>query len=439
MLTRTSGATVALLTLLGAGPAVADAPVRLAGAALPGDFDGDGYRDLAVGALNAAVGGVTQAGAVAVTYGSAGGANLARHTVLSQSSAGIPGIVEKGDRFGSSLAVGDFDGDGYSDLIIGASGEDVGTVKDAGSLTIVFGSAQGLAARAIAIGNVGAASLAAGDFDHDGRTDVATAASDGPKIWVVRGTTSTTPKAVAVSPGVDGFVDRLTAGDVTGDGYADLAVSWWWDDPADEGSTSVFAGSAKGLGAKVGPTIELGDTSSLAVGDLDHDGRAEVVIGGYSDTETYHIYPGTPGGMDQAHGTTGDEGGSPVSVGDINGDGYADLASHLSDDEQNQSVVKVRLGGADGLTSTVWSVKENDVHLTPDENNMFGNNLTTTDLNGDGRADLVIGASGWSRSTGAVALVPGGASGFDLTGARLVTSADLGVGGTGGFFGAVLP
>ncbi len=439
MITRTSGATVALLTLLSAAPAVADAPARQADAALPGDFDGDGYRDLAVGALNAAVGGVTQAGAVAVTYGSAGGANIARHTVLSQSSAGIPGVVEKGDRFGSSLAVGDFDGDGYSDLIIGASGEDVGTVKDAGSLTIVFGSAQGLAARAIAIGNVGGAALAAGDFDHDGRTDVATTAAGGQKIWVVRGTTSTTPKAVTVSPGVDGLVTKLAAGDVTGDGYADLAVGWYFDDPADEGSTSVFAGSAKGLGAKVGPTIELGDTDSLAVGDIDHDGRADVVMGTSADTPAYHVYPGTPSGMDKAHGTTGDDTGGPVSVGDVNGDGYADLASHLSDDEQNQAVVKVRLGGANGLTSTVWSVKEKDVHLTPDENNMFGNKLTTTDLNGDGRADLVIGASGWSQSTGAIALVPGGASGFDLTGARLVTSADLGVGGTGGFFGAVLP
>ncbi|GAA4615480.1 FG-GAP repeat protein [Actinoallomurus liliacearum] len=403
-------------------------------AAKPGDFNGDGYPDLAIGAPYAKVGSATTAGAVAVAYGSKSGINTTRRQVISQNSAGIPGAAEKGDHFGATLAVGDFNRDAYSDLAIGAPGEDIGSKKDAGSLTIVFGSKKGLSTKAVAVGGVGGATLTAGDFDKDGRTDFATAAFDGTKIWVVRGTTSTKPSAVGISPGKDGHVDTLAAGDVTGDGYADLAVSWYWDDPADQGTTSVIAGSAKGLGKKVGPTIELGDTNGLAVGDLNKDGRADVVIGGY-EGDRYQVYPGTKSGMDQKHGVSGTEGSSPVAAGDVNGDGYADVASHLSP-EDGDDVVGTRLGSAKGLSSSVRTITEQGAGITPNHNNAFGSSLALTDLNGDGRADLVTGVPGLDDFAGAVAVTPGTSSGLGTSGTKLIKASTFGF-GAGARFGTL--
>ncbi|MCO5967034.1 FG-GAP-like repeat-containing protein [Actinoallomurus soli] len=402
--------------------------------AKPGDFNGDGYRDLAIGAPDAKVGTATKAGAVAVAYGSKNGLSTARRQVISQNSAGIPGTAEKGDHFGRQLAVGDFNRDGYSDLAIGAPGEDIGTKKDAGSLTIVFGSKNGLSTKAVAVDGVGGNTLTAGDFDKDGRTDFATAAVNGTKIWVIRGTTSATPRAVGISPGKDGEVDTLAAGDVTGDGYADLAVSWWWDDPADQGTTSVIAGSAKGLGKKVGPTIELGDTNDVAVGDLNKDGRADVVIGGY-EGDGYRVYPGTRNGMDEAHGTTWTEGSDPVTVGDVNGDGYADVASELSP-EDGDAVVATRLGSAKGLSANVRTITEKSVGVPPNQNNGFGNSLALTDLNGDGRAELITGIPGLDDFAGAVAVTPGTASGIDASGTKLIKASTFGL-GAGARFGTL--
>jgi hypothetical protein len=86
--------TTGLLTALPATTATA-APSKLAG-----DFNGDGYRDLAIGAPNATVSGKPQAGYVGIVYGTKNGLNTAKRQVISQSTAGIPGAPESGDYFG---------------------------------------------------------------------------------------------------------------------------------------------------------------------------------------------------------------------------------------------------------------------------------------------------------------------------------------------------
>ncbi|WP_367043837.1 hypothetical protein [Streptomyces sp. Je 1-332] len=73
------------------------------------DFNGDGYRDLAVTVLDASVSGKESAGAVVVFYGSAHGISAGRRQTVSQSSAGIPDAAETGDRFGETLATSDLD------------------------------------------------------------------------------------------------------------------------------------------------------------------------------------------------------------------------------------------------------------------------------------------------------------------------------------------
>ena len=101
-------------------------------------------------------------------------------------AAQVPGVSEPGDRFGWALATGDFDGDGFEDLVVGHPTEGIGQFTDAGEITVLYGSEIGVradGAQAInkgtpdVIGNVGedrfGAALAVGDFDGDGFDDLA--------------------------------------------------------------------------------------------------------------------------------------------------------------------------------------------------------------------------------------------------------------------------
>ncbi|TDR40123.1 FG-GAP repeat protein [Tahibacter aquaticus] len=110
-----------------------------------GDFDNDGYDDLAIGSLNEAVGTVDEAGAVMIEYGTASGITSARGTLVTRNSDGLTFDPLEGDRFGYSLASGDFDADGYDDLAIGATGARCtdGTTKG-GAVIVMYGSASGI-------------------------------------------------------------------------------------------------------------------------------------------------------------------------------------------------------------------------------------------------------------------------------------------------------
>lgn len=98
---------------------------RFGAALAAGDFDADGYDDLAIGVPGRSVSGFAAAGSVVVLYGSAAGLETSRAQNWHQDSSGIPDDNEPGDGFGSALAAGDFNADGYSDLAIGAPGEDL--------------------------------------------------------------------------------------------------------------------------------------------------------------------------------------------------------------------------------------------------------------------------------------------------------------------------
>ena len=113
-----------------------------------GRLDGGAYDALAIGVPLERVGKHINAGAVNVIYGSPAGLRAAGDQVWSQSSRGIRPRSEEGDEFGSALAIGNFgrdvDGRSYADLAVGAYGESVGRVGQAGSVTVLYGAADGL-------------------------------------------------------------------------------------------------------------------------------------------------------------------------------------------------------------------------------------------------------------------------------------------------------
>ena len=108
-----------------------------------GDFNGDGFQDMAVGAPAEDVGIAVNAGGVNIIYGSAAGLDPAGNVFITQNGA-VPDTAESGDRFGESMAVGDFDGDGIDDLAIAAPGEDLGAFTNTGAVFVLFGAATGL-------------------------------------------------------------------------------------------------------------------------------------------------------------------------------------------------------------------------------------------------------------------------------------------------------
>ncbi|MYS91097.1 MULTISPECIES: FG-GAP and VCBS repeat-containing protein [Streptomyces] len=108
-----------------------------------GDFDKDRYGDLAIGRGYET--GDGERGYVTVQYGGSGGPDIARKPVkFTQNTTGVPGTSENEDFFGSAIAAGDVNGDGYADLAVGARGEDLGTKRNAGTVSVLLGRAGGL-------------------------------------------------------------------------------------------------------------------------------------------------------------------------------------------------------------------------------------------------------------------------------------------------------
>jgi hypothetical protein len=416
-----------------ASEGIADKPERgdhFGWALTHGDFDGDGFSDLAASARWEGPEG-RDAGAVHVLYGTPDGLSASRSQLWRQDSPGIPGRPGHQDEFGYVMVAGDFDGDGHDDLAIGTPREDFGA-RDAGAVQVLYGGPAGLtAARAQAWhqGSPGVAdrpetgdgfgkALAAGDFDGDGLTDLAIGAPYESRginrsgvVHVLRGTRrGLTGRGSQLwhqdAPGVreraeerDQFGQSLAAGDFDGDGRDDLAVGVWFEDHrndlSNEGLVQVFYGSRRGLTA---------DRDQLW-----HQDR--------------------PGVLDRRQDS--DRFGQALAALDLDGDGFDDLAVGAPSSDldrgihQNRGAVHVFRGSRRGLTA------RGDRYLTQDTPGLadrseawdhFGETVAGADFDADGFDDLVIGVPYEDlvgRDDGAVHVVPGSKRGLDLSRDRL--------------------
>ena len=106
-----------------------------------GDFNNDGFGDLAIGVPGEDIGATVGAGAVNVIYGAAGAGLVSAGNQIW--SIDLPNLLEPGDDYGRTLAAGDFNNDGFDDLAIGGPLEDVVAVPDAGAVSVLYGSGIG--------------------------------------------------------------------------------------------------------------------------------------------------------------------------------------------------------------------------------------------------------------------------------------------------------
>jgi hypothetical protein len=390
------------------------------------DFNGDGFDDLAIGVPGEGVGGAALAGAVNILYGGAGGL-AGTNQLLTQ------GNPEPVDLFGFAVAKGDFNADGFTDLAVGAPSEDVGTAGLAGAVNVFYGSANGLPA--------------------------------------------TSQVRLQSNPeNSDRFGSALDAGLFNDDDVMDLAVGAPGETVGgrpDAGAVSVFYGSAGGLPATSQTLLqgnpELGDRfgTALVAGFFNADqgdlavGAPGEDVGGAGGAGAVSVFSGTPGGLPtssrvllQANSEVGDQFGSALAAGFFD-TGPSDLAIGVPFEDlggaTDAGAVNVVYGSNTGLVGRNQTLTQDSPGVvgTAEPGDLFGvalaRGIFLNNFNGDGFADLAIGAAGEdvgaATDAGAVNVQYGSSTGLPGPGGQLFTQNSPGVGGTaesGDGFGSAL-
>jgi len=393
--------------------------------ACAGDVNGDGYADVVVGAP-LYTDDLTEQGLAFLWYGSADGISLTRDWWAE-------GTVVNG-QYGTSVATaGDMDGDGYSDLIVGAPGADAtssaayvyygGPDKPSATPNWSKRSNQEGAAFGWSVGT-------AGDVNGDGYAEIIVGAphwdsgeADEGGAWIYRGAAGgllSTPywykqgdKAGAVFGWSVG-----TAGDVDGDGYSDVVVGApLWSDNSDqpaEGGAWVYPGSSTGVSSTPAWSKDSDQSGArfgyavAAAGDVNDDGYGDVIVGapymqyGEADEGVAWLYLGSAAGLDtrparhfQSDTPGALLGHSVAGAGDVDADGYSDViigAPEWEDDLTNEGLALLFRGNGQGLESSAsWRMQSNVAGA------QMGYAVAGAgDVNGDGYADVVVGAPYWA-------------------------------------------
>ncbi|MDX3636130.1 FG-GAP and VCBS repeat-containing protein [Streptomyces europaeiscabiei] len=439
-------ATVAALTATGltlplAGSAAAATTARF-------DFNGDGYTDIAVGMPNATVNGKAKAGYVSVIYG--GSESPYQSTgVISQAEAGIPGTPEADDRFGSSVAPVDVNGDGVFELVVGASGESLTSdqFKDEGTITVLDGSEWNVKGTTVARGaseysSIGR-TITTGDYDGDGDTDLVYG-ENGEEHGALRfrpGPLTADPVTTSTLRrySMGGATRALATGDFDGDGRDDLATTW---QAMDDSGTFITRWDGQAKPAQWWADADRG--SALAAADFDRDGTDDLAVGLVQpnpESETTHCQDRLGGALLLLKGSKtaqfgtenecitqsnpevggaaeeGDDFGAALSAGDLNGDNRPELVVGVPGEDVG--TVKdaggyVTMNGTEhgpygGLAR---SQSTPNMPGTAEAGDRFGAQVAVGDYNRDGLWDTAVSAPGENAGeprSGGVWFVPSSA------------------------------
>ncbi|MGW1979722.1 FG-GAP and VCBS repeat-containing protein [Streptomyces sp. NPDC001889] len=428
-----------------AAPAAPAAPGQRPGpAGVTDDVNGDGFRDYITGGTLRSQDHVR--GTVTVTHGTANGPGRETAT-FDQNSPGIPGEVGEFDQFGTGLATADFNSDGYADVAVsdpseGVSLEGPPTVR--GVILIMWGSRSGLGTTATELpyrpsppSSYFGGSLAAGDFDGDGRPDLAV--TDQHSVHIQRGGFTPegpgTGKVTRHSPNHDNMhsIGSLVAGKVTKDRATDLYAlgSGITDSDVLTPSTWFLRGGST-IKPEKQPLIhgefspEWAPWNSGVIADFDRDGHGDLAVtdieyksdvgavavrrgGTNGPTSTYRITADGPG----IAGRPSAGFGASISAGDVNRDGYPDLAVGTSGAKVNGvqwaggvHVVHSGKNGLSGIRSRWFTRASVSVPGDPEYADNLGHAVRLLDMDRDGDADLL--ASGRHTAKGGLLLNGGG-------------------------------
>ena len=425
--------------------------------AAAGDINADGYDDILVGAylegddlpsVAPPLDGES-VGTVGAAWIILGGPELPSIETFAEADTIIQG-AEEGHYAGRAISgLGDVDGDGFDDVLVGAFGDDQGG-ELAGAVYVFGGSATGIASGLVTDADTellgeteqsetGYAASRAGDLNDDGFADLIvgaphedTAAKDAGRAYVFLGSAdgiasgSMADADVVISGAAEDdhvgeWVDD--AGDVNGDGFSDLVLGAYKQSGVGEysGGAYLVLGSAEPThlsaddAAGVYPGEAEGDRAGVSVsglGDLDGDGYGDFAVGAYEASNSgkyagsaYVMYGTATGVSSRSLGEAdaiftgedpGDNAGISVSdAGDLDGDGFDDLAigarNHGSDDP-HIGAAYIWLGGAE--LPLYSSLEEADLRLLGAESfDHTGEAVAGAgDLDGNGYDDLLIGA-----------------------------------------------
>ncbi|MCP3973745.1 MAG: hypothetical protein GY720_04550 [bacterium] len=456
------------------------------------DFNGDGYGDVAVGVPGESHSGFAAAGVVMEFVGSSGPLDPSTGTSFRQGSGGLANQPGAGDRFGEVLSCGDFNGDGYGDLAVGNEVDEgvhvlygsAGGLRGAGS---DFWTQENLGVGTTQGGEGGdrfGTALAAGDLNRDGYDDLTVGASEdcdagnacGGSVTAVFGSGSGLSAVDAQlihqdtlgirdsAESGDAFGYSVAVGDIDGDGYGDVVAGVPGQDVGGKGSAGavhVIFGRASGVGTRDvlvhrdspgirgGPAANARFGHSVATGVFNNDGFDDLAIGIFrSGGAVQVIYGNATGpskrdavysqGKNGIPGTreSGDGFGQALATGDANGDGIDELAIGVSGEKHHGAadaglfiVIPGSAGGLDSGSVSRWHQGLAGIKGEVAADDQFGAALRFVDTRGDGRLDLIVG-SPQTEGGGEVALFPGIATGLSKNGDQLWSQDTPGVYGT---------
>jgi disulfide bond formation protein DsbB len=391
------------------------------------DFNGDGFSDLAVGVASEDIGVLENAGAVNVLYGSERGVSAAGNQFWHQDSPGIEDTAEMFDQFGSALAAGDFDGDGFADLAIGVQGEEVLTAGSrAGAVAVLYGSATGLTA-------------------------------SGSQFWH-----QDSPGVLDFAEQSDRFGSRLVAANFGKGAHSDLAIGVEGESIAlsqGAGAVSVLYGSSTGLSAsgnqfwhqdspEIQNVAEENDAFGfgLAAGNFGKSPEADLAVGVFFEVLHRNV-GGLHGAVNVLYGSDAgltaagdqfwhqdkpgvedlvednDNFGFPLAAANFGRSGHADLAIGVNSENiggvDGAGAVAVLYGSPSGLSATgdqFWHQDSVGVLDSVEQFDFFGNALTGADFGKSTEADLAIGTRfedvGSTDDAGAVNVLYGSPGGL---------------------------